>query len=336
VYRAQQSDDFRFVKKRPLVMLTSLYPPITPYNSGFLKVSYLHDIYWEECGNPQGVPILFIHGGPGAGISPIHRCFFDPQFYRIILFDQRGAGRSKPIAECRENTTNDLIDDIESLRVTLNVDRWLIFGGSWGSTLALAYGQTYPNHCAGFILRGIFLGSQWEIDWFLNGMGTFFPEAKRKFLGLLSEDESKNPLVAYLARLNDPSPTVHNEAAHHWSAYEQACSTLKPFKSGPDLKGSANESLALARIEAHYFAHHNFLKTNALLEGINKINSKPAFIIQGRYDVVCPIYSADKLANQWPVAKYEVIEDAGHSALEPGIRLALLNATEDMKTLGNF
>ena len=319
-----------------MAMLNILYPPITPYNSGFLRVSTLHSIYWEECGNPRGVPILFIHGGPGAGISAIHRCFFDPQFYRIILFDQRGAGRSKPMAECRENTTNDLIDDIENLRLNLNIDRWLIFGGSWGSTLALAYGQTYPNPCAGFILRGIFLGSRWEIDWFLNGMGTFFPEAKRKFLGLLSEPERKDPLVAYSARLNDPNPSIHNEAAHHWGAYEQACSTLKPAKSAPDLKIPPNESLALARIESHYFTHQNFLKTNALLKGINRINNKPAFIIQGRYDVVCPIHSADKLANQWPVAKYEVIEDAGHSALEPGIRSALVNATENIKTLGIF
>ena len=184
--------------------LAELYPATEPRTSGFLSVSELHEIYWEEIGDPCGVPVLFLHGGPGAGIAPIHRRFFDPNFYRVILFDQRGAGKSRPRAEIRENTTQDLVSDIEKLRKFLAIERWLVFGGSWGSTLGLVYGETYPERCLGFILRGIFLGEQREIDWFINGMGNFFPEAKQRFLSILSEKEQKNPLFSYLERLKDP------------------------------------------------------------------------------------------------------------------------------------
>ena len=317
-------------------MSYDLFPSILPNKDGYLKVSALHRIYWEEVGNPNGTPVVFLHGGPGAGFAPIHRRFFDPVFYRIILFDQRGAGKSRPTAECRENTTGDLVNDIEVLRVSLGIDKWLVFGGSWGSTLALAYGEAYPDRCSGFILRGIFLGTQLEIDWFVNGMGIFFPEAKRKFLGLLSKIEREDPLSAFSSRLNNPDLKIRQEAAEVWSFYEESCSMLLPTNQNLKLSVSPSQMLALARVEVHYFIHQNFLQPNILLDGIAAINDKPAFIIQGRYDVVCPIYSADKLANLWSKARYEIIDAAGHSALEPGIQSALINATQEMKNLGDF
>lgn len=317
-------------------MSDNLFPSVLPNKTGYLEVSELHKLYWEEVGNPDGVPIIFLHGGPGAGFAPIHRRFFDPAFYRVILFDQRGAGKSRPTAECRENTTDDLVNDIEVLRVFLGINKWLIFGGSWGSTLALAYGEAHPDRCSGFILRGIFLGTQLEIDWFVNGMGIFFPEVKRKFLGLLSKTEREDPLSAFSSRLNDPDQKVRQEAAEVWSSYEESCSTLMPNNHNLSVSISPSQMLALARIEVHYFIHQNFLKPNVLLDEIAAISDKPAFIIQGRYDVVCPIYSADKLSNLWPKAQYQIIDAAGHSALEPGIQSALINATEKMKNLGNF
>ena len=313
-----------------------LFPSILPNKNGYLKVSQLHELYWEEVGNPNGVPVVFLHGGPGAGFAPIHRQFFDPVFYRVILFDQRGAGKSRPTAECRENTIGDLVDDLEVLRDFLGVDKWLMFGGSWGSTLALAYGEAHPDRCSGFILRGIFLGTQLEIDWFVNGMGTFFPEAKRKFLESLSKIEREDPLSAFSSRLNDPDQKMRQEAAEVWSSYEESCSMLIPKNQNASVSISPSQMLALARIEVHYFTHQNFLKPNVLLDEIEAISDIPAFILQGRYDVVCPIYSADKLANLWPKAQYQIIDAAGHSALEPGIQSALINATEKMKKLGNF
>ena len=315
------------------MLRTTLFPPTQPNKTGYLSVSKLHKIYWEESGNPTGVPVLFLHGGPGAGVAPIHRCFFDPSYYRIILFDQRGAGRSIPVAECRENTTTDLVNDIEVLRDFLDVKKWLIFGGSWGSTLALVYGGSYPNRCKGFILRGVFLGTQSEIDWFINGMGTFFPEAHRNFLGLLSESERKNPLLSYANRLNDPDPIIYYAAAKAWNSYEEECSNLIFNKQMKDSALTSNVMLALARIEVHYFMNQNFIKPGSILKNIKKINRKPAFIIQGRYDVICPICSADRLAGLWPEAKYEIIQDSGHSAMEPGITKALIKATESMKSL---
>ena len=227
--------------------LAELYPATEPRTSGFLSVSRLHEIYWEEIGDPCGVPVIFLHGGPGAGIAPIHRRFFDPNFYRVILFDQRGAGKSRPRAEIRENTTQDLVSDIEKLRNFLAIKRWLVFGGSWGSTLGLVYGETYPERCLGFILRGIFLGEQREIDWFINGMGNFFPEAKQRFLSILSEKEQKNPLFSYLERLQHTDPVVQSEAARAWSLYEQSCSTLRPADSSSLNFSDNDDQLSLAR-----------------------------------------------------------------------------------------
>ena len=313
------------------LVVADLYPAVEPRVSGYLKVSQLHQIYWEEVGNPAGVPVLFLHGGPGAGISPLHRCFFDPDFYRIILFDQRGAGKSWPRAEIKGNTTQDLIGDIEKLRQYLGIERWLIFGGSWGSTLGLVYGEEHPERCLGFILRGIFLGEQREIDWFIEGMGNFFPEARRKFLSILSWEEQNNPLVAYMDRLLHPDPAIHFQAARAWSLYELSCSTLKADGGGLQNHSSSEDHLSLARLEAHYFVNKNFLSENAIIKNLHYIKNKPAIIIQGRYDIVCPIISADKLVNNWPGARYKVLTDAGHSALEPGIKRELVLATEMMK-----
>ena len=313
------------------LVVADLYPAVGPRVSGYLKVSQLHQIYWEEVGNPIGVPILFLHGGPGAGSSPMHRCFFDPNFYRIIHFDQRGAGKSLPRAEIKENTTQDLINDIEKLRQYLGIERWLIFGGSWGSTLGLVYGEEHPERCLGFILRGIFLGEQRDIDWFIEGMGNFFPEARRKFLSILSWEEQNNPLVAYMDRLLHTAPAIHFQAARAWSLYEQSCSTLKADGDGLQNYSSPEDHLSLARLEAHYFVNKNFLSENAIIKNLHYIKNKPAIIIKGRYDIVCPIISADKLVNNWPGALYKVLTDAGHSALEPGIKQELVLATEMMK-----
>lgn len=311
----------------------SLFPAIEPYSRGFLQRDGGHEIYWEQSGNPEGVPVVFLHGGPGAGCAPFHRRFFDPAHYRIVAFDQRGAGRSRPHAEIRDNTTAHLIADIEALRRMLEIERWLVFGGSWGAALALAYGIRHAGCCTGFVLRGVFLGRPEEGDWFLHGMGRFFPEARRNFIGLIPETERENLLGAYLARLLDPDPDVHLPAAHAWMTYETSCSTLRPATNGPQpQRTTANPgALSLARIGAHYFAHGFFLNDTPILENLAPIVHLPAVIVQGRYDMVCPITTADALAAAWPGSKIVVIPDAGHSALEPGICAALVAATEEFK-----
>jgi proline iminopeptidase len=308
-----------------------LFPEIAPHRHGFLEPDGMHRIYWEESGNPAGVPVLFLHGGPGSGTSPLQRRFFDPAYYRIILLDQRGAGKSTPYAELAGNTTPHLIDDVELLRRTLDIDKWLVFGGSWGSTLALAYGEAHPEACLGFVLRGIFLCRKSEIDWFLYGMRALFPEAWRDFAGLIPEHERGDLLAAYHARLTDPDPAVHLPAARAWGRYEAACSTLLPSEALIQNFESDAVALSLARIEAHYFQNDIFLPENSLLEELHRIRHLPAVIVQGRYDAVCPVVTADELARAWPEAFYEVIPDAGHSAFEPGIARALVEATEAFK-----
>jgi proline iminopeptidase len=313
-------------------MRDKLYPDIEANTVGHLPVSNRHRLYFEEIGNPDGVPVLFLHGGPGSGSVKIHRRFFDPQAYRAVLFDQRGAGKSSPIADITDNTTADLVADIEQLRVHLGIERWLVFGGSWGSTLALAYGQAHPDRCLGFVLRGIFLGRPCEIDWFINGMGQIFPEAHDAFAGFIPETERQDLLTAYRTRLEDVDPAVHNPAAMVWSGYESACSCLYPDDGVGTNPPSHDQMLALARLEAHYFANDMFLRPNQLLDEMDVIADKPAIIVQGRYDIICPIRSADALAKRWPKADYIVVPDAGHSAMEPGIRAALVGATESFKT----
>ncbi|MCH9020084.1 MAG: prolyl aminopeptidase [Proteobacteria bacterium] len=310
------------------------YPEIEPYETGTLAVDDRHTLYWEQSGDPQGAPVVFLHGGPGAGASPGHRRFFDPGHYRIVIFDQRGAGRSTPLGELADNTTPHLVADIERLRETLGIERWIVFGGSWGSTLALAYAQSHPDRAMALVLRGIFLCRRQEIDWFLYGLRNIHPEQWRTFAGFVPEDERDDLLAAYHRRLSDPDPAVHMPAARAWSTYEGSCSTLLP---SPETVAEFQRdvmALGLARIEAHYFINDIFLPPNALIEGIGRLREIPAVIVQGRYDVVCPIVTADEVARAWPEAAYKIIADAGHSAMEPGIRAALIEAMEGFKSLG--
>lgn len=310
-----------------------LFPPIEACAEGRLKVSDLHELHWEEAGNPEGLPVAFLHGGPGAGCSDKHRRFFDPKAWRVILHDQRGAGRSTPYAEMRDNSTQALVADIERLREARGIDRWVVFGGSWGSTLALAYAQAHPDRCLGLILRGIFLGEDAEIDWFMRGIRTLSPQAWRDFRQALPPVERMDMLEAYVRRLNDPDPSVHGPAALAWSRYEARSSSLYPEDDLVEEMSSATKALALSRIEANYFARHMFLEPGELLVGVERIRHLPATIIQGRYDLVCPMAAADTLALAWPEAEYVLVPDAGHSAFEPSIARELVAATERMKTL---
>jgi len=305
-----------------------LFPEIGPYETGFLPLSDGHVMYWEQVGNPRGVPVLFLHGGPGAGAGIIHRRFFDPGFWRVIIFDQRGAGRSRPLGGLANNTTPQLVDDIEVLRRHLGIGQVLLFGGSWGSTLALAYAQAHPERVSGCVLRGIFLGRQSEVDWFMHGLAAVFPEAHAAFAGFLPEAERGDLLGSYLKRLTDPDPAIHMPAARAWSIYEGSCSTLLPSPDTVANFAMDRSALGLARIEAHYFAHDLFLPEGGLLAHMHRIERIPADIVQGRYDMVCPPVSAFDLAAKWPAARLTVIPDAGHSALEPGVRRALITAVE--------
>jgi proline iminopeptidase len=312
-------------------IMSALYPAIEPYQHGYLAVDGRHQLYWEESGNPKGMPVLFLHGGPGAGSSPVHRRFFDPEFYRIIIFDQRGAGRSRPYADVIDNDVPYLVEDMEKLRLKLGVNTWVLFGGSWGSTLALCYAQTYPERVKAMILRGIYLNQRYEIDWFLYGIRQIFPEAWRQFAAHIPQDEQSNLLEAYYRRLIDPNPAIHLPAARQWSSYEGLCSALYPPASGGGLWPEDHQALAQARIEAHYFKHNCFDPETKILANIGLIRHIPATIIQGRYDIICPIRTADSLHHAWPEARYEIIADAGHSSLEPGISQALVAATNRLR-----
>jgi proline iminopeptidase len=308
-----------------------LFPPIEPFAAGALDLDAPHRMYYEQSGNPSGVPVVFLHGGPGAGSSGVHRQFFDPAFYRIVVFDQRGAGRSTPLGCLEQNTTPKLIEDMERLRAHLGIDRWMVFGGSWGSTLALAYAEEHPERCLALVLRGIFLCRPSEIDWFLYGLRAIFPEAWRAFSGYIPEPERGDLLEAYHKRLVDPDPAVHMPAARTWSVYEGSCSTLLPNPALVADFASDRVALGLARIEAHYFRNRIFLPPDALLANAGRLKGIPGVIVQGRYDIVCPPISADDLHAAWPEAEYIVVPDAGHSAFEPGIRSRLVNATEEFR-----
>ena len=310
-----------------------LFAPIEPFDSGFLAVDDRHRLYWEQSGRPDGVPVVFLHGGPGAGCAPTHRRFFDPEHYRIILFDQRGAGRSTPAGSLVDNTTPHLVADMERLRRELGVERWVVFGGSWGSTLGLAYAQAHPNRCRALVLRGIFLGDEIEIDWFLHGIGRFFPEAYRAFAEAIPAAERDDLLGAYYRRLTGGDRAARRGAALAWSRYEGSCSTLLPSQDTVLNFSELDFAERLARIEAHYFVHRLFVPEGGLLAGVESIRHIPAVIVQGRYDMVCPIMTADRLARAWPEATYDIVADAGHAALEPGIRRALISATERFKRL---
>ena len=316
--------------------VSPLYPEIEPYASGMLGLVGVHAAYWETSGSPEGIPVVFLHGGPGAGSSSRHRRFFDPAAYRIVVYDQRGAGRSTPLGELRDNTTPHLVADLERLREHLGVARWLVFGGSWGSTLALAYAEAHPARVLGLMLRGIFLCRPSEIDWFLYGLRNVFPEAWDKFAGFLPAAERSDLLASYHRRLVDPDPAVHMPAARSWSLYEGACSTLLPSQETLAHFGDDVVALGLARIEAHYFRNGVFLTPNALLDNVHRLRGIPGVIVQGRYDMVCPIVSAHELVAAWPEAKYLVVPDAGHSAWEPGIAAALVAACDRFRRDGRF
>jgi proline iminopeptidase len=312
----------------------SLYPPIEPYNTGFLRVSPLHEIYFEESGNPKGKPVLFVHGGPGGGTDPKQRRFFDPSAYRIVLFDQRGCGKSRPHASLEENTTWHLVEDMEALRRHLGIARWLVFGGSWGSSLALAYAQKHPESVTELVLRGIFLLRAQEIRWFYqHGAHTLFPDAWEDFLAPIPPEERGDLVQAYHRRLTGEDARVRQEAARAWSVWEARTSNLVPSEALVAHFGEDAFSLAFARIECHYFVHGAFLRADTqLLDDVPRIRHIPAVIVQGRYDIPCPIESAWALHKAWPEAELKIILDAGHSAYEPGTTHALIEATDRFRS----
>ncbi len=308
----------------------TLYPPIEPFQEGFLDVSPLHSIYYEQSGNPDGKPVIFVHGGPGAGTSPDHRRFFDPAGYQIILFDQRGCGKSKPFAALEDNTTQDLISDMEQIRAHLGIDRWQVFGGSWGSTLGLAYVQTYPNRVTELILRGIFLCRPEEIHWlYQDGASQIFPEAFERYLAPIPFEERGDLVAAYHTQLTSDDELVRVTAARAWSQWEGATCTLLPDPSQVEKFGQEALAVSMARIECHYFSNGGFFDgPDQLLKNCAEIRHIPGIIVQGRYDIVCPPTSAWDLHNAWPEADLQIIPDVGHSAFEPGITDALIRATD--------
>ena len=310
--------------------MRDLYPVITPYTTGKLQVSELHTLYYEEVGNPQGKPAVFLHGGPGGGIDPVYRQYFDPQQWRLVLFDQRGCGQSTPHAELRENTTWNLVRDIEALRQHLSIDQWVVFGGSWGSTLALAYSQTHPEACKGLILRGIFMLRNQELQWFYQeGTSNIFPDAWEAYLQPIPPEERHDLINAYYRRLTSNDPAIQLEAAKAWSVWEATTSKLIPDPELQEKCGEDTFATAFARIECHYFVNKGFLDTeDQLLRGCDLIQHLPIVIVQGRYDVVCPVISAWELHQQLPQSELQIIPNAGHSITEPGICNALIEATD--------
>lgn len=311
-------------------MLT-LYPRITPNKTWTIPVDSPHQLYVEESGNPNGVPVVFVHGGPGAGCEEYHRCFFDPEYYRIILFDQRGCGRSTPHAELEGNTTQALVADMECIRETLGVKKWVVFGGSWGSTLGLVYAQTHPERVSGLVLRGIFLCRPQDIHWFYqDGAQRIFPDHWQNYLQVIPESERGNMLSAYYARLTGDDEVARMAAAKAWSIWEGQCSTLMPRKRVIEHFANPHTALSLARIECHYFMNDSFLEPDQIIRNADRLAGIPGIIVHGRYDVVCPLDQAWALHQAWPASVLEIIPDAGHSASEKGIIDALVRATNDM------
>jgi proline iminopeptidase len=315
--------------------MRTLYPPLEPHRTGMLRVSELHEVYFEESGNPEGKPAVFVHGGPGGGTLPEYRRFFDPNHYRIVLFDQRGCGRSRPHAELRENTTWDLVADMERLREHLGIDRWLVFGGSWGSTLSLAYAQTHPEKTSALVLRGIFLLRPQELVWFYQeGANFIFPDAWEKYLEPIPESERGDLMAAYYRRLTSPDRKEQIRAAKAWSVWEGTTSKLLPDPSLVVHFEQDEFAIAFARIECHYFVNKGFFKhPDQLLDGVSRIRHIPAVIVQGRYDVVCPMVTAWELWRRWPEAELNVVPDAGHAASESGTTSFLVEATDRFRNL---
>jgi proline iminopeptidase len=309
--------------------MKTLYPEIEPFDTGRLRVSSVHELYYEQSGNPNGKPAVFLHGGPGGGLVSDYRRYFDPDVYRLVLFDQRGAGKSTPHASLEDNTTWHLVEDIERLRQHFGIERWLVFGGSWGSTLALAYAQTHPERVNALVLRGIFLCTPKEIAWFYqHGANAIFPDTWEQYVGEIPEAERGDLLHAYHRRLMSDNEAVRLKAAKAWSIWEGSTSKLFPDQNLIDHFAEPETALALARIECHYFVNNVFFDSdNYLIENIEKIRHIPTVIVQGRYDIVCPIMSAWDLHRAWPEAQLQIIPDAGHSISEPGIVDALVQAT---------
>lgn len=317
-------------RAKPAVALRTLYPKIEPYRTGHLRVSPVHEIYFEECGNPRGKPALFVHGGPGAGCDPRARRFFDPKAYRIILFDQRGCGRSRPHASLEDNTTWRLVEDIERLREHLDIDQWLVFGGSWGSTLSLAYAQSHPDRVRALVLRGIFLLTQFELQWFYQqGASALFPDWWEQYIRVIPEAERDDLIKAFHKRLLSKDRPTQVEAARAWSIWEAATSYLHVDHENVTNWGEEDFAIALARIECHYFVNRGFFDSDdQLLRGVERIRHIPAAIVQGRYDVVCPMQTAWALHRAWPEAQFEIVPDAGHSGFERGTAHQLVMATD--------
>ena len=308
-----------------------LFPPIKANRSILLAVDAPHEIYVEESGNPQGLPVLFVHGGPGAGCEEKHRSYFDPNLYRIVLFDQRGAGRSRPHAALANNTTQALVADMERIRVELGIDQWVLFGGSWGSTLSLVYAETHPERVLGLILRGIFLCRPQEIHWFYQeGANRIFPDYWQGFVHPIPEAERHDLLHAHHKRLTGSDEVARMRSAEAWSIWEGRTATLTPKKAVVDFFSDPHVALSLARIEAHYFVNNIFLAPDQILRDAYRLKAIPGVIVHGRYDIVCPIENAWDLHRAWPEAELEIIPDAGHSASEPGIVNALVQATTAM------
>ncbi|VAX08909.1 Proline iminopeptidase [hydrothermal vent metagenome] len=309
--------------------MADLYPNIRPYASHTLEVDDRHRVYVEECGVPDGIPVLFLHGGPGAGCERYHRCFFDPYRYRIVLFDQRGCGRSQPHADLTDNTTDHLLGDIEAIREMLGIEKWLLFGGSWGSTLALVYAERYPELVSGLVLRGIFLCREQEISWFYQeGASRIFPDYWQDFVAPIPVDERDNLLLAYHRRLTGDDELARMAAAKAWSLWEGRTASLQANKSIIEHFGSPHTAFSVARIECHYFVNNAFLKPNQLLEDAARIADIPGIIVQGRYDLICPVESAWELHKAWPKSELKIVPDAGHSAAETGISSALVDAVD--------
>lgn len=307
------------------------YPEIKPYQRHQIAVEPPHELYVDESGNPDGIPVLFVHGGPGAGCGKYDRRFFDPEVYRIVLFDQRGSGRSRPHAELEGNTTQKLVEDIEVIRTTLGIDKWVLFGGSWGSTLSLVYAQTYPERVLGLILRGIFLCRPEDIHWFYQeGASRLFPDYWEDFVDQIPVEERDNLLAAYYRRLTGENQILQMSAAKTWSGWEGRTATLKPCQDVVDSFTEPHRALSLARIEAHYFMNNSFLEPNQILRDAHKLAGIPGIIVHGRYDVICPLDNAYALHQAWPDSELIIIREAGHASREPGIVDALIRATDDL------
>ena len=308
----------------------TLFPEIQPYATHHLPVAAPHVLYVEECGNPDGLPVLFLHGGPGAGFQPWNRRFFDPERYRIVLFDQRGAGKSTPHAHHEGNTTQALVSDIEAVRCLLGIDRWVVFGGSWGSTLALAYAEAHPEHVIGLILRGIFLCRDQDVRWFYqDGASHVYPDYWADYVKVIPNAERHDFVSAFYKRLTGTDEVARMAAAKAWSVWEGLCATLKPNGNVVDHFSDPHVAMALARIECHYFYHQSFMRPNQLVEEAYRLVDIPGVIIHGRYDMVCPLDNAFALHQAWPQAELQIVRDAGHAAAEPGIIDALVRATNE-------